>query len=361
MTESILLSDLIDKYNSDRIARKGGNWKVPSVEKTKFRRLVDILGDLRLGEINREMGKEVRGVIMRLPKNSAKCRNKTPSEILQVKHEETLSVKTVRDHIVLYAQLFKWARREELYTHQNPFSDVAPIDNRPANECRNDFTDDELITIFSGDAFCRFQTKTHRPHHYWAPLIALHTGMRNAEIGAIEVDDFHKVKNPDTGEDIWYFNIHNHDGTTSLKTRNATRQTPIHPKLLELGIIEYRDSIKAQGNERVFPYLNWDSTDGYGRYIGEHFIAYLKKLKIHVPLKKVFYSFRHTIQTKLERAEVPDARIALISGHASSARKTTGRSTYITPANAGVLYNDLTKINFDFALHPVVQFHEMID
>jgi integrase len=282
----------------------------------------------------------------------------TTTEILETEHSETMSVKTIKDHIELYAQLFKWAIREEYYSRQNPFDDVAPKDTRTKSELRKDFDDEDLMKIFSGHMFSKFNPKRDRPHHYWGAVIALYTGMRNAEIGALEVSDIRQISN-DESETVWYFNVHTHDGKTPLKTKNATRQVPIHPKLIELGIIEYRDSVKARGDSRLFEYLNWDKTDGYGRYIGEHFNQYLRTINVYEKTIKVFYSFRHTLATKLERAGISDARIELISGRTSSERKSTGRSHYIDPAHVSELYKDIMNIDFDFALTSITPYHKM--
>lgn len=41
-------------------------------------------------------------------------------------------------------------------------------------------------------------------------------------------------------------------GDKSLKTVNAIRQVPIHPRLIELGLLEYVDALKAAGYDRLF-------------------------------------------------------------------------------------------------------------
>jgi integrase len=353
--KGIGLSALIERYNNDRIAKKGGKWPIPKGDIAKQRRLIEILGDIDITQVEPEHAEDVRGKIMLLPANTARFRGQTVEQILNKKHEKTMSLKTVKDHIDHYTVIFHWARTKRLYKEANPFTDVAPEDGRPKHECRDPFTTQELSKIFAGEMFTRFSHKKYKDHHYWAPLIALYTGMRNAEIGGLHSDDIHVVEGTEDNP-IYVFSIHTHDGLIRVKSKNAIRCVPVHPKLIELGLLKYRDNIAQKGNSRLFPYLKWEEASGYGRYIGEDFNNYLKKLGLHVPRKKVFYSFRHTLATVLERAEVRDARIEQISGRVSNEKKTTGRTNYITPAEAQYLLADLMKVNFDKVLSKVKPF-----
>ncbi|MDU7187743.1 MAG: SDR family NAD(P)-dependent oxidoreductase, partial [Klebsiella sp.] len=52
-------------------------------------------------------------------------------------------------------------------------------------------------------------------------------------------------------------------GDKSLKTVNAIRQVPIHPRLIELGLLEYVDALKVAGYDRLFPELKHNKIKGY--------------------------------------------------------------------------------------------------
>jgi hypothetical protein len=74
---SLTLSAAIAEFNRDRAARRHNseNWSPSSVETTKFRRLMEILGpDTSLHAIGRDEAKSVRDLINQLPKNSEKFR-----------------------------------------------------------------------------------------------------------------------------------------------------------------------------------------------------------------------------------------------------------------------------------------------
>lgn len=352
------LAALIADFDADRIAKRGGKWGTPKGDATKFRRLVELLNDCPCNEVTRTTARNVRDQLLALPSNTARFRGQHISELLKMSHTDTLLPKSVGDHIELYSRLFRWARQEGYYRDVNPFEDIAPNDPTPREKKRAPFTHDELGMIFSGAMFTNFSPTRHRPHHYWAPLIALHSGARNAEIAALEVDDIKEVQ--DGNDTIWVIDINTEAENKRVKTDNAIRQIPIHDKLTELGLIEYRDQMAKLGHKRIFPYLNWDEHNGYGRYIGEHFNQYLKEIGIYQRLRKVFYSFRHTIATALERQDVQIHRIEQLSGRTLQGFKPIGQQFYISPAETIHLYHDLMKVNFDDQLRQVKNFSSMV-
>ena len=159
---------------------------------------------------------------------------------------------------------------------------------------------------------------------------------------------------------FYVIDIHTHDGETSIKTENGIRQIPVHPKLIELGLIDFCDAQKKRGKQKLFDYFNWNENGGYGRYIGEHFTQYLKELGIHIKIRKVFYSFRHTTATALERKGISNSRIELLSGRASPERELTGEQYYIKPAKADELMDDIKKLDFSEQLKAVKPYMDMI-
>ncbi|OOZ34773.1 DUF6538 domain-containing protein [Solemya velesiana gill symbiont] len=128
------LSALIKRYNDNRIAKKGGKWRIPKGDKAKQRRLIEIFGDIDITLVEPEDAENVREKIMLLPANPATFRGQTVEQILNTKHEETLSVKTIKDHIDHYSVIFDWATTKRLYKEANPFTDVAPVDDRTKHE-----------------------------------------------------------------------------------------------------------------------------------------------------------------------------------------------------------------------------------
>lgn len=347
---TITIVELIDKFKEDYLAREGKS--IIDNDNTAFRRLSEIMGaTTSCTELTIELAHEVRETIMKLPKYSKKFDSLHILKIIEQKHEQTIAPITIANHIKTYSRLFKWAKKKRYYFDEDPFEDLVPKFKRGGG--RDFFEEEDLTAIFSGHVFTDFNPHKDKPHHYWAPLIGLFTGARISEIGALRLDDFILINGHDGGEPIWVIHFNTHNGEDRMKTEDSERHTPIHPELIELGIIDYYQHQMKLGKTRLFDYLNKNSKGSYGRWIGEDFTNYLKDIGIHKELRKVFHSFRHTIASALERVEVSDARIELISGRTSSEKPTTGRKHYISTAEANYLLRDLMKISFSKHLEQV--------
>ncbi len=48
-----------------------------------------------------------------------------------------------------------------------------------------------------------------------------------------------------------------------MKAVHAIRQVPLHPRLIELGLLEYVNALKAAGYDRLFPELKHNKIKGY--------------------------------------------------------------------------------------------------
>lgn len=354
-----LLSELIEQYVEDRAAIKKEGWKPYKGEKTKFRRLIEILGDIPITQIGRSEAKMVRQKLRQLPGDTSSYRNMTVNEILAVTHDKKMSAATVKHYMVLYSSLFKWAIKERIYLEANPFESLAPEDTTPANQKRYPFTREDLSKIFSGPQFTSYSPKRDKPHDYWAPLLALFTGARPAEIGALTPYDV--FNEPDsTGRDIWCVKINiaseqAKEVRKRAKTASSIRAIPIHPKLIELGFLEYCEYRRAREKKMLFD-LTWSQSDGYGRNIRDRFHPYLKTIGVYEKIKKVFYSFRHTMHTELERADTPIHHIERLTGHSYQGAGSVGKRVYITPREAAELYESLSGLKFETELKLVQPF-----
>ena len=95
-------------------------------------------------------------------------------------------------------------------------------------------------------------------------------------------------------EGVWVFDINTKpskdtETTKEVKNKNAVRLVPIHPELLTVGLLDYIETIRNSGQERIFPALN--KTEKSPRY-GKQFTDVIKYCGIEG--KKSFHSLRHT-------------------------------------------------------------------
>lgn len=172
------------------------------------------------------------------------------------------------------------------------------------NEPRESYTAQDLKRIFEHDFFAQGQYK--HPYQYWISHIALFTGARINEIAQLYVDDIKQYHG------FWAFEFcaitdHDDEGSTPVirpdvrgKTKASRRLTPVHPQLIALGLLAFRDSVRAEEHQRLFPELPYSAKGGYGtrasRWYMEEFLR--PKVGITNPAK-VFHSFRHTVLTAL--------------------------------------------------------------
>jgi len=109
--------------------------------------------------------------------------------------------------------------------------------------------------------------KARTPHNYRIPLIGLTSGMRINEICQLFLDDLREV------EGVLCFDI-NKKKEKRLKTTSSARLIPVHPELVQLGLIEYANKLKDAGHDRLFPLLK-SGIRGYSTDFGKNISKYL--------------------------------------------------------------------------------------
>jgi integrase len=227
----------------------------------------------------------------------------------------------VRDRLAYLRTLLEWAAQEDI-TDGNVARDVKmAVSER--SEKRKDFNTDDLNALFSGPIY----TKGDRPKAgfgeaaYWLPLIALFMGARREEIGQLRVGDVKRVPYIDDNEvrqEVWCIEITDTpDGDAlpnQVKNESSNRVVPLHPKLIELGFIDYVTKLPNQAG-RVFPDLK---AIGIGKKLtdkwGQWFTNYKRACGID-DKAKVFHSFRHTWKTHAVDAGIAERICRQFQGH----------------------------------------------
>lgn len=210
------------------------------------------------------------------------------------------------------------------------------------------FTPQELSKLF-GPAF--EENVNGRPARYWIPLIGLYTGMRIGEISQLQPTDFELEGTP-------CVSVRSHAPSTSVedlnepkrrvKTLASIRTVPLHPKLIELGLLEYVRGRLRQSQRWMWDDLRWSEKDGFGKYPSRDFQGLSKAAGVYVPRRKVFHSFRSTLSQALEAAGLELELIDRFIGHevATTRVRNYGRT------NAGAAFpmqrvsNALAKVSF---------------
>jgi integrase len=236
-----------------------------------------------------------------------------------------------------------------------------PRDFRKKHETREQtyepFTIEHLNAIFALPLFHGCVDDEHgchapgpnlvKRHRYWAPILALWTGMRMNEILQLERADI--SVSPD-GIDFIRVTDQDHSdytGTTfskRLKTKNAVRNIPVHDMLKAMGFLSWAQDT-PEG--RLFPEATVGKagekpSDTYSK----RFASNLKAAKVWKPRRLVFHSFRNSFNDALRRAGVALELREAINGwreqQSIDARYGTGQAlSVLADAVQGVAYPGL--------------------
>ncbi|HDL7470733.1 TPA: site-specific integrase [Yersinia enterocolitica] len=374
--ESMTVSELLEAF---LVYKNTGDFKLASEGKIRSRieHFTEIMGDLSLGELDRDVVKDYVNKMQNMPGNLYLMRRKYKISDADKLIEKALadgrpimSRDAIGRHIESLGSMMKWAKSER-YLFDNPAENVLAQRRVMVREQdrRDLFTDDELVQIFSADWFKNGAGTPNqygcytsfRPFHYWLPLLAIYVGGRINELCQLYLADIRMDKNGIAYVD---FNLDKPDkviddealtgGEKSLKTVNAIRQVPIHPRLIELGFLEYVEALKVAGYDRLFPELKHNKIKGYraaaSKWFNENYFG--KVLGFPRDGKKTFHSLRHTFINALDSFESNERTIAQLVGHVRGS--TTAMTTYRKDADVGEQFGVISQLRY--SLPDIAQF-----
>jgi len=226
------------------------------------------------------------------------------------------AIATVRKEINLIRAIFQKALDNAKLPEgaSNPALGVKlPNPQDGGEEKRNPFSLSDLTAIFRSEVF----SAGARPKGggdeaaYWLPLISLWTGARLDEIGQLDLVD---VKEEQGG---WYFHII-HDPARGRRVKGKkSRRAPVHPVLLQCGLLKYTRRSMDAGHTKLFPSLvskeGLQITASWSKWFGR----YLRKVVKISDSDKVFHSFRHTFKDAWRECLLPEDISDAITGHSN--------------------------------------------
>lgn len=336
-TRSPKLSDCIELYLStkklDKVSEKAlGRYK------TRLELLLRILKDKEINSYSRDDALSFKSQVVQLPpniNNNPKYKGKTIKQIIAY-GDKSIGTHTINDTFKVVSSFFDWLVLNEKAL-KNPFIKLQIKKEIKASEERKVFTKSDLKKLFSLDVF---KEPDNEAWHYWLPILGLYTGARINELCQLYKGDVKKV------DGIWCININADKPDQKLKSKSSWRNIPIHSKLLELGFIDYVQSL-PEG--RLFPTLKYLPEDGYGKYPSKWFSFQRDKaLTKEERYKKTFHSFRHTVANEFKQLGVEYSPASYILGH-SNETMTYGR--YGKDYSPSVLKPVIDKLNFDLLIH----------
>ena len=329
--EAITFDDLIAKF----ISENGQSWKPKTLEKYRANLSLcsEILGgDVQASTIDKAEIRAIKETLEALPPNWTK---RFPSmsvdevaETTKETDEAVLSPSTANSYLTSLSSLMSWAGKQG-YVGSNPVSGMLFPDPVRDRDKRDPFLATDLSRIFSAPIFTGMKSEHHWKHpgsvinrgeRFWIPLIALFTGMRLSEIVSLNVEDF----KAEDGIDFI--------AIRESKTEAGVRRVPIHPKLKEIGLLDF-----VKGIQPGQPLFAGISSGAYSK----HFGRLLDSVGI-TDKKLVFHSFRHTFTDALRAAKVTEPIAKALIGHSDG----TVTGQYGSGYQVDVLFEELKRVNF---------------
>lgn len=328
----IALSAVLKEYQDDQVA--SGSWTTRSAYDmmSTLNYLTDILGDVHIGSIDFATMRDFKKTLRQLPPNRTKkkeYRDKSIQEILKMKPSKTISRTTFNNIITNTSSFFNWCVHHG-YLEKNFAQGLKERVRDREDEARAIFSQQDLQALFSADEYRKGSFK--QPWKFWVPLLCLYTGARREEICQLYTDDIKEV------DGVWVLDINDNPNAKGqpdkkLKNLHSKRLVPIHPTLINLGFLDYWNTVKKSRKERIFPQLK-KTKEKYGEYVGKWFHDFRHSVGL-TSAKHDLHSFRHTFIDYAEKNDVPEKLYVEVTGHK---KKGIPRRVYTKRTSPAILY-----------------------
>lgn len=306
--------------------KSNAGWRGQTLAQNKatYRMFTECCGDREVSTYGKKDLAKFYDLLRSLPALYSKSKawvKMTTQEIADATRDDAsiqrMTMKTVKRHMSALGKFFDYLKRRGETEGENPAHGFEYPDKRRANSKRQMWEGEKLSKLFASPVWAGCASPSRRSvtgklvikdEKYWLPLLGLFHGNRLEEFAQLTRGD---VKSE---EGIWYFDI-NDEGTKQVKNAQSKRRVPIHPRMMQLGFLDYVKEAAKNPDDRLFPNL---VPGGADKKLGFHFTKwwtlYRKAVKVY---EKGFdyHSFRHGVATKLAGAGVSlDARNELL-GH----------------------------------------------
>lgn len=307
------LIELVERWARDN----GADDQHGSANRYSAQRFVEVNGALPVRQYTKQHVRAFKDLVEQLPRTTAK-------EIIGLPIQEAvaagraakkppISAQTVKKHLAAINTLFNFAVSIEKADF-NPAQGIKIARTRKTKgKGRKPFEAEQLNQLFASlrDAH------DHQDDDFWIPVVALFAGMRVEEVCQLGASDLF-----DAGQGVWAFDANDED-EKRLKNEGSRRTVPVHPFLIEIGILDHWDRVKASG--RLFPSLSANSKrKRFAEAYGKRFARLLREKAGIVDSQLSFHSFRHTFKTACREGALPEEVHNTFTGHAGANRVADG-------------------------------------
>ena len=292
--------------------KRGGTWRQVSTEDIEraLSDLFELMGDMPAKTFDVHQARLLKERLSLCPQYFGlrpEFKGKTLKQVVESGSTyKTISAVTVNNRLRKLTAFMNWCKANG-YVADNPLTGMKVMTGS-AKDARLSFDRRDLVTLLDHEAL-RKEARKH-PWRYWLPLLGRATGARLEELCQLRVDDFIEQQG------IPCIRIDDSREGQNLKNASSRRVLPLHPSLIEQGLLHHVESVRVNGADRAFPEL--EAVRGkLGHAASKWFGRYKAKLGITDP-RKTFHSFRHTFIDDLRDAGVQDSLIKRMVGHEDS-------------------------------------------
>lgn len=228
---------------------------------------------------------------------------------------------------------------------RNPF-EICAVSNKTkakwkkAEEKRKRICWDDRIYTFLGSPAFQGPFEDPGEPFYWIPLIARLMGLREEEACQLGPDDF------GTDKGIAYVDVKVLDAN-NVKTMESQRRVPVHPTLIELGLLQLVELRRRAGKHRLFVNLTRGKTKGtYAENFTKNFNYYRKKHDVYWEGLDL-HAMRTSFNSELMNHDKSDAIRCLLMGHDPVDE---GAKSYAQGLKLATLYERICDVELDVSM-----------
>lgn len=319
----------------DAFARDNPNRSTPetlSQSRTVLRLFSEFVGkDFPASAISKKEVREWKAALRHYPVKATESREFRGKDFRQTVEanrklgKRAISDKTLNRYLAALGIYCKWLVAHG-YLNDAPTAGMS-IKIDKATQKVFPYKPEHLSALFSSPLFvgCQSEEKAHKPgnllirdHRYWVPLMSLFSGGRMGELCQLLTADIIEMHGR------WVFRITDEESEEKrLKTKGSQRIVPIHPALVELGLLAHHQTMVQRQEEWLFPEIELDSRGSRSGRMSDFYGDYIKRIGLKTDKSMNFHSFRHTFTDALRRAGHLDHQFAFLLGHTQN--NVTGR------------------------------------
>ena len=330
-----LISEVIPKF-IQFWSRRENKPKTVQIYKSTIEHFIDIIGDIPIDAITSKTVFEYKEKYLKIPvrsKQDPRYAGKTAGEILKMNPSsdegfQSRGMHTLNQSIRRLSTFANWCCGNTSMT-QNPFANATEKNLKKTVTDKN-WSDEEVSRLFEPKVYLSSTiyfrgNQPNRHCNFLVPLIMLFTGARVNEVCQLHISDVQRVLDREKDEYFWIFDFNSDEcecctaeQRKSINNKSSHRKIPVHPSLLEIGLIRYRNILEKRGETRLFPKNNFQTKGGWsGSFSHWWNVTYLPKLGLkNLKNRKTdTHTFRHTCLNKMKQNGAEEGLAMEYAGH----------------------------------------------